>query len=299
MNRLASSIVLSCLLAGASACTTDRTEVVLVIGSDLDVPAEIDGLRVEVTDPGGQTQQSTADLSSAGLPRTLGLVHRGGPLGPYRARVVGTLGASTIIERVAVFTFVEEQTLMLRVDLLRSCLTEVCADGETCAASGCRSEIVQASELVPWTGNVGTNPNMDGGPIETDAPGPPPDSPEIDSPEPPPSDSCVSSPEVCNGEDDDCDGMTDEGFDLMTDVDNCGMCDNVCNLANATAGCSGGMCTITACTSADFADCDTDPMNGCEVDLRSTGNHCGSCTNSCGGSTRNCCMSMCARDPCP
>ncbi len=36
------------------------------------------------------------------------------------------------------------------------------------------------------------------------------------------------SPERCNFRDDDCDGVPDNGFDLFTDVDNCGNCGVVC-----------------------------------------------------------------------
>ena len=34
--------------------------------------------------------------------------------------------------------------------------------------------------------------------------------------------------EACNGEDDDCDGRTDEAFDLTRDDDNCGRCGSAC-----------------------------------------------------------------------
>jgi Notch-like protein len=34
--------------------------------------------------------------------------------------------------------------------------------------------------------------------------------------------------EVCDGRDNDCNGIVDEGFDLMSNVANCGRCGNVC-----------------------------------------------------------------------
>ncbi len=54
-------------------------------------------------------------------------------------------------------------------------------------------------------------------------------------------------PETCNGADDDCDGIIDEGFDLQTDAMNCGMCGNQCNKPGAQTACMAGMCVITAC----------------------------------------------------
>ena len=45
--------------------------------------------------------------------------------------------------------------------------------------------------------------------------------------------------EICNGVDDNCDGNVDEGFDLMTDLENCGVCGQVCEL---TETCVSGYC---------------------------------------------------------
>lgn len=50
-------------------------------------------------------------------------------------------------------------------------------------------------------------------------------------------DAVVPSEEQCNGLDDDCDGQSDEVFDLMTDPANCGRCGNACTfLQNCVAG---------------------------------------------------------------
>lgn len=85
-------------------------------------------------------------------------------------------------------------------------------------------------------------------------------------------------PEVCNGLDDDCDGVVDNGFDLNTDVNNCGKCGAMCmpgpNIA--TWDCSVGVCTIQSCN-AGFDDCDGIFENGCEVDLSHDVLNCGSC----------------------
>ncbi len=54
-------------------------------------------------------------------------------------------------------------------------------------------------------------------------------------------------PEQCNHADDDCDGTVDEGFDLQTDLMNCGACGNACIRAGAQTKCVAGACTITAC----------------------------------------------------
>lgn len=69
--------------------------------------------------------------------------------------------------------------------------------------------------------------------------------------------------EECNGLDDDCNGAIDNGFDTMTDEENCGECGNECTNGRGTTTCSMGAC-VPSCTNG-AADCDGDPDNGCEL----------------------------------
>jgi hypothetical protein len=50
------------------------------------------------------------------------------------------------------------------------------------------------------------------------------------------------SSEICDGKDNNCDGETDEGFDLQTDVNNCGSCGHSCVAYNAAVTCQAGTC---------------------------------------------------------
>jgi hypothetical protein len=52
-----------------------------------------------------------------------------------------------------------------------------------------------------------------------------------------------------------------------------------CALAHATATCAAG-CAVGSCESG-FADCDSDPLNGCETAVDADPQHCGSCTLVC------------------
>ena len=70
------------------------------------------------------------------------------------------------------------------------------------------------------------------------------------------------STEVCNMTDDDCDSDTDEGF-LSGDINNCGMCGNVCSFANGFAECQSSSCELVACEDG-FWDANMDPSDGCE-----------------------------------
>jgi len=80
------------------------------------------------------------------------------------------------------------------------------------------------------------------------------------SPEQPP------VPEICNLLDDDCDGTSDEGFDLLTDAAHCGLCDRECaGLPNAEGVCVEGQCTRGPCDPG-FEDVDGLDENGCECE---------------------------------
>ena len=78
--------------------------------------------------------------------------------------------------------------------------------------------------------------------------------------------SCVltnDSVEACDGVDNDCDAVTDEGFDLSSDVLNCGQCRQQCFFANAAPVCLAGSCALAACNEGHY-DIDGRPDNGCE-----------------------------------
>ncbi len=82
-------------------------------------------------------------------------------------------------------------------------------------------------------------------------------------------DPTTAHPETCNHADDDCDGTIDEGFDLTSDLLNCGACGNICNKAGAQTACENSACVITACFPG-FSDVNNDisgpydQSDGCE-----------------------------------
>ncbi len=96
--------------------------------------------------------------------------------------------------------------------------------------------------------------------------------------------SCASGHENCNQEDSQRDGCE---TDIDGDVNNCGACGNICAAEvpphAAVSECNSGSC-VYACDSG-YLDCDGDlqevSSNGCEVDLNTDVDHCGTCGYSC------------------
>ena len=132
-----------------------RTEVIVEVDTDLDVPDEINALTIQVMDPDFNVDEVTDDIpSDAHLPATLGLVHNGGDLGPFVVTAIGRHEAMARVESSATFSFVPEQTLVLSLRLLHDCLYQSCYQGETCTEDGCVSNSVDPSDLAPWTGEA-------------------------------------------------------------------------------------------------------------------------------------------------
>jgi hypothetical protein len=83
-----------------------------------------------------------------------------------------------------------------------------------------------------------------------------------------PANGCECAPtnngvELCDGVDNDCNGVVDDGFDLMSDLNNCGGCNRPCYFPFAASSCDTGVCTQGACL-PDFYD--RDPATpGCET----------------------------------
>ncbi|MBL8602077.1 MAG: hypothetical protein JNK72_09140 [Myxococcales bacterium] len=106
---------------------------------------------------------------------------------------------------------------------------------------------------------------------------------------------------VCLGGRASCDGNDSNGCetDLRTSLMHCGACGTRCEgRAMGAASCVEGRCVYTC--EAGFGDCDNNPANGCETDLRVSPQHCGSCGRACtaAGAAAVCRNSVCASSNC-
>lgn len=155
MQRLC---LLSTLYAACSVCLTGcdpvaRTEIIIEVDTDLDVPGDLNALTIEVVDPTYDVDEVTDDIPTVDLlPATLGLVHYEGDLGPFVVTAIGRRGDMARVERSASFYFVPDRTLVLPIRLLYDCLYQTCDQGETCTENGCASIDVDSSQLDAWSG---------------------------------------------------------------------------------------------------------------------------------------------------
>ena len=81
-------------------------------------------------------------------------------------------------------------------------------------------------------------------------------------------------------------------LDVQSDPNNCGACGAACPVpTNGQPSCIAGQCGFASCNPG-FADCNNDPSDGCEIDLQSDPNNCGTCANKCA-------ISQCVAGTCP
>jgi hypothetical protein len=251
-------VLLLLLLAGCQV-ERDPSQVLVAVDTDYDVPQELDAIRIDVIGPTGDVRQANGAIASRDdLPATLGIVHRGGPLGPLLVTATGMRDGEDRVSRRARLDFPALGTVVLYLTLFKDCARRECEEDETCDASGCRPIDVSPGELMPWAGVLGP-PASDAGPEEMDAGTPPPPPPEEDAgtPPPPPPDPCA----MCTAP------------------------------PNAEAICEMEMCTFRCADK--FGDCDGEPVNGCETDLRTSAEHCNECGRVCRDGP--CCDAHCCR----
>jgi hypothetical protein len=160
--RVRASFLLA--LWGLMACRPPATEVVVRVDSDYAVPEDLDELVVEVVEPDGNVAEAFADLrAGAGWPRSVGIVHRGGPLGPVRVTARGLLGGTERIAQRASFTFVREESRLLALSLLLQCEGVMCGEDQTCDRLGCVGIVREALPPFEAVDGGGVGPDVDGG----------------------------------------------------------------------------------------------------------------------------------------
>jgi hypothetical protein len=123
----------------------------VVVDSDLE---RIDAVRVLVQGLDEPKVATADDLEARPLPRTVAVVHEGGPFGPIVVIAEAIAADNTVISRRAELSFVRARNVILKLHLDASCAGMTCTErGTTCIAGTCQSSKVEASELRDWSGS--------------------------------------------------------------------------------------------------------------------------------------------------
>ncbi len=79
-----------------------------------------------------------------------------------------------------------------------------------------------------------------------------------------------------------CNGGFSDGCEVNTtnSLAHCGACANACNLPNANPVCTASTCQVDSCIGTN-RNCNSLPVDGCEVDIATNVNNCGGCGTQC------------------
>ncbi len=159
------------LLLGSCA-KNELTEIVVVVESDLPVPAAIDEISLQIEGPAGIPTSSSAMLTgpnSVFLPVTLGLRPNTPGNSAVTIRAAGLLSGTRRVFAEVRTSFIEGRRLVVRIVLASACVGVVCAEGETCSPSGaCVPAEVDPITLPPFIDvPLAHDGGVDAGPLLT------------------------------------------------------------------------------------------------------------------------------------
>ena len=255
-----------CLLLICLGCKPVPGEIVLETDTDFVPGVELGRLEWAVEGPSGPLEPTPAldlDDTAPEPPYTLTLIAP--PTDPNasirvtaRAFAPGaTEGDPPLVTMTREAVFEPSQRRVLRFDLSRLCIGVTCEPAEHCVPQGptvtCRAE----------------DDGFDTLPSYRD-------------------DRAWSDTELCNGRDDNGDGDIDEGFAFSSNPEHCGGCFVVCE--DVVGDGAHPICRARECEQECDelqADCDGDPANGCETNLREP-ETCGACDAPCDPSAPLC-----------
>ena len=139
-------LVLAALLAVGGCKGNQRTELVVEVGSNLAVSSQLDEVDLAVT-ANGQVQHMPYSLVSYyTLPLYVGIVEAAAGAGNIEIVATGYLNGSAIVNETAVLSFVEGQSMLLKLFLAAECRDNPCIDpAKTCTTGGSCVDKVRTS----------------------------------------------------------------------------------------------------------------------------------------------------------
>jgi hypothetical protein len=255
--------------------------VVRITATDFEAGTELRAVTVRAWAEGGATADAgrTFDLATRmySLPGEVSLVPPSGfDLGRrVRVEVFADVRGTRGFTQRAEVQFTPERKTILAIDLARVCLRldgDPCAEGSTCDPGTGRCVPVTLASLPEYSPLDASAdhpaPSDRGAPVDRG------DVAEVSDASDVADGACAPNRAACGA----------EQVDLMSSADHCGRCDNRCASElrpNVEAlRCDCGTCAIGACR-AGWADCDGALENGCEIEVRSDPDRCGTCGRRC------------------
>jgi hypothetical protein len=154
------------LLAAASACNKDRTEIILGMATDLRAPAPLASVEVQIFDISDPASTRTlydipfditgTPAQSYNLPATFAVYSANGSADRFRAVLTASDTQGTpLVVRTAVMSLVPEKTLFVRLGLVGACQgMDTCGTGQTCVDGACATEDIDSSLLPEYVTGV-------------------------------------------------------------------------------------------------------------------------------------------------
>ena len=152
-RRLHVLIVVLCAVL-ASCAAEAPTELIVVVDSDLAVPAALDEITIVAEGPSRIPKTARALLTDGvSLPVTLGLRPGGTSDQDITIRAFGLREGVRIVSAEVRTRFVEGRRLVVNITLYATCFGVACEDATTCTADGlCVASFVEPGNLPPYTG---------------------------------------------------------------------------------------------------------------------------------------------------
>lgn len=147
------------LFACGEETATQQGQLMLAVTTDLEVPRDVDGLKLEVLTFGSTQFSHSYELGPTGLrlPATLGIVAGDDPATPVTIRVIASRGTQARFVRDVVTTVPGDRLATLEVKIEWLCLDEVaeseevlsstCGEDQTCVAGECIATGIDSAEL--------------------------------------------------------------------------------------------------------------------------------------------------------
>jgi hypothetical protein len=129
---------LGLLMGLTAACKSrDNTGIVVEVWSDLAIPNQLSGVRIDVSDDKGSSSETFLLTSRSQLPVHLALVPGGAKDAALTIKAVGLLGGADIVWQAAHVAFVPGEGKLLQLVLESRCAGAGCSAVQSCAAGVC------------------------------------------------------------------------------------------------------------------------------------------------------------------